>query len=232
MLTFASAVLSQPMQAGTLSFTGNLRADATFSSCGAGCTLGPADTDGDYAQWASVVRVFSVPAPAPGLAFPTGIQVITYSYGGGINGADTVIAPGGFEPYLSLFDGTGNFLASTFFGTTCPPGAQTLPSSGQCLDARLNGGPLVAGNYAIVISAFENMSLAENSGSGNLTDGFTGLGNLAPGEDLHYAFDVILPTPTPVVPGVPEPESLCLFAAAALAACGVKTRLITKGWLR
>ena len=43
------------------------------------------------------------------------------------------------------------------------------------------------------------MYLAENSGAGNLTDGFTGLGNLAGDEDLHYAFDVDL-TPTAATP--------------------------------
>ena len=46
---------------------------------------------------------------------------------------------------------------------------------------------------------------AENSGLGSLADGFTGLGNLAPGEDMHYAFDVDL-TPA-IATAVPEPAS-------------------------
>jgi len=51
-----------------------------------------------------------------------------------------VIPEGGFEPYLSLFDASGNFLASTFFGTTCPAGANTNTVSGQCFDELLDGG--------------------------------------------------------------------------------------------
>ena len=188
------------------SFTGNLRTDATFTSCGSGCTLGAGNADSDYAQWAAVVKTFTVAAPSP-------MTAITFSYGGGTNGAGAVIAAGGFEPYLSLFDAAGDFLASTFFGVTCYPGANTNVGSGQCLDVQLDGGTLPAGTYQIAISAFENMSLAENNGSGTLADGFTGLGNLNPGEDMHYAFDVILGAQPAAVP---EPGTFSLFVAAAL----------------
>ena len=111
-------------------------------------------------------------------------------------------AQGGFEPYLSLFDAAGNFLSSTFFGTTCPAGAHTNTVSGFCYDVELDGGTLAPGNYQIAISAFENMSYAENLGTGTLSDGFTGLGNLAAAEDLHYAFDVVLTSTV----AVPEPS--------------------------
>ena len=136
------------------------------------------NTDADYAQWAAVVTNFTV-------ASASTMQAITFSYGGGKNGAGMSIAEGGFEPYLSLFDASGNFLASTFFGTTCPAGANTNTLSGQCFDVLLDGGTLAAGNYQIAISAFENLSLAENGGSGTLADGFTGLGNLNTGENLN-----------------------------------------------
>lgn len=197
-----------PAHANTISFTGDLRADATFLSCGLGCTLGASNSDGDFAQWAAVVRDFNVSTTSV-------MQAITFSYGGGTNGQGTVIPQGGLEPYLSLFNSSGDFLASTFFGTTCPAGAQTNTISHQCLDVLLNGGALAAGNYQIALSAFENLSLAENLGAGTLTDGFTGLGNLAASEDLHYAFDVIL---TPQVAPVPEPSAvwLCMAAVTAL----------------
>lgn len=192
----------------TISFAGDLRADATFTSCGAGCTLGPANTDGDYAQWAAVVKDFHVSTTSL-------MSALTFSYGGGTNGVGSVIAQGGFEPYLSLFDSGGKFLASTFFGTTCPLGAQTNTISNQCFDVQLDGGTLAAGDYQIAISAFENMSFAENHGSAfTLADGFTGLGNLFPGEDMHYAFDVTLTSTTPV----PEPLSAFLLLGGA-AAC-------------
>ncbi|MBV8904005.1 MAG: DVUA0089 family protein [Acidobacteriia bacterium] len=199
-----------PAFADTLSFTGNLRSDANFTSCGAGCTLGAGNSDGDYAQWAAVAVAFPVTTLST-------MEAITFSYGGGINGQGKTIAQGGFEPYLSLFDAAGDFLASTFAGVTCPPGAHTNTVSGQCFDELLNGGTLGPGSYRIAISAFENMSFAENSGTGTLSDGFTGLGNLNPGEDLYYAFDVIL-TPTRAVP---EPGYV-LLVTAALAGLGFK----------
>ena len=177
-------------QATVLSFSGNLGTDATFLPPG-----GPSFTDADYAQWAAVVRTFHV-------ASTSTMEAITFSYGGGTNGNGAVIAQGGFEPYLSLFDAAGNFLSSTFFGTTCPAGAHTNTVSGFCYDEALDGGTLAPGNYQIAISAFENMSYAENLGTGVLSDGFTGLGNLATGEDLHYAFDVVLTSTV----ATPEPS--------------------------
>jgi hypothetical protein len=193
-------------QAGTIqSYTGDLRTDATFISCGSGCTLGVGNSDGDYAQWAAVERDFTVPVSSM-------VQAITFSYGGGTNGNGLAIGAGGFEPYLSLFDASGTFVASTLFGVNCPPGANTNIGSGQCFDVELDAGVLAPGNYAITISAFENMSFAENSGVGTLADGFTGLGNLAQGEDMHYAFDVILQDASPA----PEPANLGLMGSAAL----------------
>jgi hypothetical protein len=197
--------------AATISFTGNLKTDATFVDCGPGCQLIPANSDDtDYAQYAAVVRTFNVGTSSL-------MSALSFSYGGGVNGAGTSILGGGLQPYLSLFDSSGNFLASTFFGTTCPPGAVTNSTSGQCYDVLLNGGTLAPGTYRIALTAYSNLSFAENLGAGTLADGFTGLGNLAFGEDLHYAFDVIL-TSAGTSP-VPEPGSLALVFGALL--CGL-----------
>jgi hypothetical protein len=201
----------QSAQANTISFTGNLRDDANVISCGSACTLGQSNTDSDYAQWAVVVDSFTVSAASE-------MQAVTFSYGGGVNGAGTTIDPGGFEPYLSLFDSSGGFLASTLFGTTCPAGANTNATSGQCFDVSLDGGTLLPGTYQIAIGAFENMSFAENSGAGTLADGFTGLGILADGEDMHYAFDIVLSSTAPV----PEPSEIWFLAAALLTLVGAR----------
>lgn len=115
------------LQAEILSFTGDLRGDATFVACGSACTLDAGNSDFDYAQWAAVERDFTVGATST-------VQAITFSYGGGVNGHGLAIGQGGFEPYLSLFDASGNFLASTLFGVTCPPAANTNSGSGQCFD--------------------------------------------------------------------------------------------------
>jgi hypothetical protein len=192
------------LAANTIFFSGDLRSDATVMSCGSECTLGPSNSDGDYAQWAAVVEDFSVTAT-------TTMQAITYSYGGGTSLTGAVVPAGGLEPYLSLFDSSGNFLASTFFGTTCPAGAHTV--SGNCFDVALDGGTLTPGTYRIALTAFENMSNAENNGTGTLADGFTGLGNLQPVENLDFAFDVILPQNTPE----PASAAFLFMGCAALA---------------
>jgi len=185
--------------AATISFVGDLRTDCDF-----GCdTLA---SDGEYAQFAAVLESFTLAAPSSAVA-------VTFSYGGGANGNGTIIPAGGFEPYLSLFDNAGNFLASTLFGETCPAGAGFY--QGSCYDVKLDMGALAAGTYQIAISAYMNLSLAENNGPpSTLSDGFTGLGNLWEGEDLHYAFDVIIRDGGG--PEIPEP-STWLLAAAGLA---------------
>lgn len=199
------------LSANVIFVSGNLRTNATVTDCGAGCTLGPSTTDGEWAQWAAVVTSFTVTTTTP-------MEAITYSYGGGTSLTGAPVPAGGLEPYLSLFDSAGNFLASTFFGTTCPPGANSV--GGNCFDVSLDGGTLLPGVYRIALTAWENMSVAENSGSGHLSDGFTGLGNLATNENLNYAFDIILPA------NAPEPASI------ALAAIGCGLFLVWKRFLR
>ena len=212
-LTLVFLTLLPSIRADSFSFVGNLRTDANVLDCGLGCTLGPGNSDGDFAQWAAFVATFHVSSTST-------VQALTFSYGGGTNGNAQVIPEGGFEPYLSLFDSAGNFLASTFFGTTCPPGANTNSGSGQCFDVLLDGGTLGAGDYQIAISAWENMSLAENGGFGTLADGFTGLGNLFPGEDLNFAFDVTTTRTTPV----PEPSAMALMGFTAFSALAILIR--------
>lgn len=189
-------------------FSGNLRTNATVTSCGSGCTLGASNTDGDYAQWAAVVNTFQVYTT-------TTMEAISYSFGGGTSLTGASVAAGGLEPYLSLFDSGGNFLSSTFFGTTCPPGSGTV--GGNCYDVELDGGILTPGVYSIALTAYENMSSAENGSGSLLSDGFTGLGNLGNGENLNYAFDVVLPENVPpVVPSVPEPSPAILLTTGGV----------------
>jgi hypothetical protein len=164
------------------------------------------NTESDYAQWAAVLYGFDVTTAAS-------MQAITYSYGGGTSLTGATVLAGGFSPYLSLFDATGDFSASTFGGTDCPPGANTF--SGSCDDVLLDGGVLSPGHYEIALTAFKNMSFAENLGTGTLADGFVGLGNFD-GNTLNYAFDVILSdqvatTPEPAGLGIAEGSGLLLL---------------------
>lgn len=206
-LLFAGA--GTAAKADVIFFSGDLRTDANVTSCGSGCTLGPSNTDLEYANWAAVTYSFVVNTA-------TTVQAITYGYAGGTSLTGAVVPGGGLEPYLSLFDSSGNFLTSSFTGT-CPATANTL--GGNCFDVQLDTTPLLQpGTYTIALSAWENMSLAENLGTGTLADGFTGLGNLNPGENLNYAFDVILPS------NVPEPGTGLLVMAAFGAAAVLKLR--------
>lgn len=211
----ALALASSPLTAEILFFSGNLEANANFTACGTGCTLNPTtNTIYDYATWAAVVYDFTVYTT-------TTMEAITYSYGGGTSLTGVQVASGGLEPYLSLFDSTGDFLDSTYLGTTCPAGAKFVGSN--CFDVELNGGTLTPGTYQISISDYANASYAENNGPpAKLADGFDGLGDLQTGENLNYAFDVILPTN--VVPA-PEPTTLFLtMAGLAAIAAGIKVR--------
>ena len=126
------------------------------------------------------------------------VTVQSYGYGGsesapgGTNLAGTVIPSGGFDPYISVFTGAGplaTFLASNDDGS-CPPGTS---SAGLCGDPTLSL-TLAPGNYTLVVEAFNNMSLAENLGSGTLGDGFTGLGNYDPSRTNYFAIDISGPS--------------------------------------
>jgi hypothetical protein len=200
------------LSADVLFFSGNLRTDANVTACGAGCTLAPSDPDWAWAQWAAVVYPFTVNQT-------TTMEAITYSYGGGTSLSGHTVQPGGLEPYLSLFDSSGNFLASTYNGTTCPPGANSL--GGNCFDVLLNGGTLTPGTYQIALSAFFNLSYAENLGTGTLADGFTGLGNLEGDENLNYAFDVVLPSNT----RTPEPNAIVVLTIGCAVLVFAKRRM-------
>ena len=206
----AVTLLATSVKADVLFFSGDLRSDATFTSCGSGCTLGPGNTDSDYANWAAATYDFVVTTAST-------VQVVTYGYAGGTSLTGAIVSPGGLEPYLSLFDSSGNFLTSSFT-ETCPATANTL--DGNCFDVQLDTTPLLQpGTYTIALSAWENMSFAENLGTGTLADGFTGLGSLNTGENLDYAFDVILPTNIPAT-SAPEPGTgllvMVAFGAAAV----------------
>jgi hypothetical protein len=128
------------------------------------------------------------------------LTIQSWGYGGsagapgGVNAAGAVIGAGGFDPYVSVFAGSGptaTFVASNDDGA-CPPGTT---GDGLCGDSTL-ALPLAAGTYTIAISAFLNLSLAENLGSGTLGDGFAGLGSFGD-RSSRYAVDVGAPSLVP-----------------------------------
>lgn len=110
---------------------------------------------------------------------------------------------GGLDPYFSLFDGTGGFVASNF--------VQAFSTGGD-FDLLIS---LAAGAYTFSVGAFANLSFAENSGDGTLADGFVGLGQ--PGLLGDYTCALVVTTPDAGGGStIPEPATPLLVAAGLL----------------
>ena len=151
-----------------------------------------------------------------------GTQLIiqTFGYGGtgnmpgGTNASGIVIASGGFDPIIALYNGAvggggalvnGNALdddhpSSPYGATPCGPGSGV--ASPSCYDSRLVFNNLPAGTYTLAMSVFNNFPGAnENSPyAGGLVD-FGSRTN-------HYAVDVV---------AIPEPVTAVLVGSGLLA---------------
>lgn len=166
------------------------------------------------------------------LSAPGTVAIQTWGYGGtqsaagGTNAKGTAVSPGGFDPYLTVFAGgspAAVFRVSNDDGA-CPPG--TL-SAGACRDATLSLPALPAGTYTLALSTFENMSFAENLGTGTLADGFIGLGSFG-GRTSGFAVDIS--GPTVVVPALSlgyVPNALTFGSQTLNVASGPLTLIVT-----
>jgi hypothetical protein len=90
------------------------------------------------------------------------VTLQTYGFGGGSNGAGSVIAAGGFDPFVGLFSGTGPgavFINGTSdiltsYSPGCPPAGTIAIGSvaGQCGDVNLQFPDLTAGTYTVLLT--------------------------------------------------------------------------------
>ncbi len=122
------------------------------------------------------LELFQFTAPSASLV------VQTWGYAGGTNANGQVIAPGGFDPILSVFDATGGLLASSpLIGTNNDgAGVDTDATTGYAFDSLLALNSLSAGGtYVLILSQNDNSPLGTTYG-----DGFsqTGMGNFTAGE--------------------------------------------------
>lgn len=131
------------------------------------------------------------------------LHTLHVTVGGSVNFTSTGFALGGIDPYFTLFSGTDRATA-TFLGSNFLHALYTGGDFSQDL-------VLGAGDYTVAIGVFQNMSFAENLGSGVLADGFTALGGPFFFGDGHYAFTITTPDATTV----PEPGSALLSLTAA-----------------
>jgi hypothetical protein len=154
----------------------------------------------------------------------TTLTIQSYGYGGssnapgGTNAAGAVISAGGFDSYVSIFDGSGP--GATFLGSNddgvCPPGN----ASPACHDSTLVMPSLSAGTYTMALTVFDNFSFAENFGSGTLGDGFIGLGDYydaASGTVRTSSYAVDISASGLAVSPVPEPATLPVVGFGFLA---------------
>ena len=180
------------------------------------------------------------------LSSPATITLQTWGFGGGVNAAGTVITPGGTDPLVAIFSGTGASAAiltdgsGNPFGTSldlsnygnpsflgCPPaGAPVIGGSAQCGDITMTPPSLPAGTYTLVLSDGQYIPLAFFD-NGTLGEGFSDLtgggfcnlvinGAACPNTSGAYALDI---TGLPTA-AVPEPTMAVLLGTGLLCLAG------------
>jgi len=177
------------------------------------------------------------------VSLPTSATLVfqTYGFGGGTNAASAVIPPGGTDPFLAIFAGTGpgatilTDVSSNPFGTSldlsnyssfigCPL-ANPVSDFGNttCGDVAMTLPSLPAGSYTVVLSdgqyianaVFDNGTLGE--GFLDLTGGAfcnivdTGTGTPCPNTSGAFALDITGLPPGGTGTPTPEPGTLLLL---------------------
>ncbi len=83
------------------------------------------------------------------LASASNLVLTTTSYGGGSNLDGSSTSAGGFQPSLTLYTATGNYVGSQSVNN---PGATADPATGLALDALLVDSTLSSGSYVITLT--------------------------------------------------------------------------------
>jgi hypothetical protein len=128
------------------------------------------------------------------------VTLRTLSYAGGVQADGTVIARGGFDPILSLFDGSGNFIADDDDGSDVVD-----PLTDRSWDSFVQM-TLSAGNYTVAVSQYPQFRVGNN-----LADGFrynTPGGMNFNSRTNDWAFDVLNVDNANNPTGVPEPTTI------------------------
>ncbi|MGA2814089.1 MAG: DVUA0089 family protein [Candidatus Acidiferrum sp.] len=191
------------------------------------------------------------------LAAGDDVVLQTYGFGGGTNAAGTVIAPGGTDPFVAIFDPTGAILTdglgdaygtsldltnyTSFMGcSSTTAAAPVIGGTAQCGDIAMSIADLAAGTYTVVLSdglyianaAFDNGNLSE--GFSDLTGGqFCDLyinGVPCPANSdvvVQSSYALDVTTISPTV-ATPEPATELLLGTGLLAVCSKKRQLCSR----
>lgn len=171
------------------------------------------------------VQSFAFTVDAPGT-----VILQTFGYAGGTNGSAVLIAAGGFDPTISLFDSTGALLQYQDDDTPECNVVAADPVTGECFDVYL-ATTLAAGSYLAVITQFDNYANGPNLSDGFTQDGagnFTAAFGCEPGifcdvdaDGRTGAFALDITTPNAVVP---VPAAAWLFAGGLAALARLRRR--------
>ena len=142
------------------------------------------------------------------------VTAFTTSYGGGTNLDGTVATPGGFQPNITLYTSTGDFVTSQAVSS---PLAKTDMSTGLALDGYLADTGLAPGSYIVTLT---NWLEQQPPTATNLSDGFVNYGGSTFTDvngntrDASYALNLS----TSGASTVPEPASIWLLVSGLVLA--------------
>ena len=129
------------------------------------------------------------------------VTLQTYSYAGGTMADGTVVASGGFDPILALFDSNGQLIMQNDDGAGSVPAD---PNTGNHWDTYLQQ-ILQPGTYTVSVMAFSNFANGPN-----LSDGFENDGSFND-RNSNWAFDILGVSEATQVGAVPEPSTWAMM---------------------
>lgn len=143
------------------------------------------------------------------LSSPGDVSVFTTSYGGGTNLDGTTASAGGFQPNITLYTSSGNYVDSQ---AVSDPMAKADSTTGLALDAYLSESSLAAGSYIVTLTNFWTQQPPTAT---NLSDGFVNYGGSSFADvqgntrSGFYALNISTPSSGPVS-ATPEPATFWL----------------------
>ncbi len=167
------------------------------------------------------------------LSSPATVTAVTWSYAGGTNQAGMAIPAGGFDPWLAIFDSSGNLVQSVDNGACGQVGMDL--STGSCFDSFISQS-FSPDTYTLILSESDNQpfdnQLADGytrTGQGDFTGGEFGCSNgsfcdaNSANRTAAWAVDidnVDIASET----GVPEPGTMLLGAAGLVGIIELRRR--------